>query len=99
MISLKYKFLTQNFTPVESDKEDEVEAEAKKAEEKKVGTGIVFLPFDINRLIEQLHLLLVEFRAGNTATRNQIVAILDQLLRRNYLTQDEYNGVRRMILC
>ena len=59
-----------------------------------------FLPGDINGLIEQLHLLLAEFRAGNkAATKNQIVAILDQLLKRNYLTQDEYNGVCRTILC
>ena len=66
----------------------------------KKGTGIVFLPGEINGLIEQLHLLLAEFRAGNkSATRNQIVAILDQLLKRKYLTQDEYNGVCRSILC
>ena len=101
----KYKFLTTNFTQEESgedDSEDEKENEEKEWEEKdqKKGTGIVFLPGDINGMIEQLHLLLAEFRAGNkTATRNQIVAILDQLLKRNYLTQDEYNGVCRMILC
>ena len=71
----------------------------KRKTKNKEGTGIVFLPGDINELIEQLHLLLAEFRAGNTATKNQIVAILDQLLKRNYLTQDEYNGVCRTILC
>ena len=101
----KYKFLTTNFTQEESgedDSEEEKENEEKAWEEKdqKKGTGIVFLPGDINGLIEQLHLLLAEFRAGNkAATRNQILAILDQLLKRNYLTQDEYNGVCRMILC
>ena len=69
-------------------------------EGKKDGTGIHFLPGDISGLINQLHLLLAEFRAGNkSATKNQIVAILDQLLKRNYLTQDEYNGVCRTILC
>ena len=91
----KYKFLTQNFTPVDSDGEKEGEAE-----EKKDGTGIIFLPGDIRGLIEQLHLLLAEYRAGNkVATKNQIVAILDQLLKRNYLTQEEYNGVCRSMLC
>ena len=74
--------------------------EKKKKKKKKDGTGISYLPGDINGLIEQLHLLQAEHRAGNkSATKNQIVAILDQLLRRGYLTQDEYNGVCRSILC
>ena len=108
----KYKFLTTNFTQEDSggddsekesgedDSEEENEKKAWNEKDQKKGTGIVFLPGDINGMIEQLHLLLAEYRAGNkTATRNQIVAILDQLLKRNYLTQDEYNGVCRMILC
>ena len=59
----KYKFLTSNFEQQEDSDEEEDET-------KKDGTGIVFLPGDINELIEQLHLLLTEFRAGNTATKN-----------------------------
>ena len=95
----KYKFLTQNFTPVDSDGEKDGEKD-EETDEKKDGTGIVFLPGDIRGLIEQLHLLLAEYRAGNkVATKNQIVAILDQLLKRNYLTQEEYNGVCRSMLC
>ena len=99
----KYKFLTENFG-VEEEKESEEESDeeykGEKDEGKKDGTGIHFLPGDISGLINQLHLLLAEFRAGNkSATKNQIVAILDQLLKRNYLTQDEYNGVCRTILC
>ena len=99
----KYKFLTENFG-VEEEKESEEESDEEykdeKDEGKKDGTGIHFLPGDINGLINQLHLLLAEFRAGNkSATKNQIVAILDELLKRNYLTQDEYNGVCRSILC
>ena len=95
----KYKFLTQNFTPVDSDGEKDGEKDGE-TDEKKDGTGIVFLPGDIRGLIEQLHLLLAEYRAGNkVATKNQIVAILDQLLKRNYLTQEEYNGVCRSMLC
>ena len=101
----KYKFLTTNFTQVESgddDSEEEKgnEKEAWKEKDQKKGTGIVFLPGDIRGLIEQFHLLLAEYRAGNkVATKNQIVAILDQLLKRNYLTQEEYNGVCRSMLC
>ena len=83
---------------MESEEEREGEEESDKDE--KEGTGIHFLPGNINGLINQLHLLLAEFRAGNkAATKNQIVAILDQLLKQNYLTQDEYNGVCRTILC
>ena len=68
--------------------------------EEKEGTGIQFLPGDINGLIEQLRLLLGEYRAGNkSSTRNKIVAILDQLLRRNYLNQEEYNAVCRTVSC
>ena len=63
----------------------------------KDGSGIQFLPGDINGLIEQLHLLLAEHRAGNkSSTRNQIVAILDQLLRRNYLNREEYNAIMQL---
>ena len=73
-----------------------VDMEAEETE--KDGSGIQFLPGDINGLIEQLHLLLAEHRAGNkSSTRNQIVAILDQLLRLNYLTREEYNAVYRTI--
>ena len=98
----KYKFLTENFGVEEKESEEESDEEYidEKDEGKKDGTGIHFLPGDISGLINQLHLLLAEFRAGNkSATKNQIVAILDQLLKRNYLTQDEYNGVCRTILC
>ena len=95
----KYKFLTQNFTPVDSDGEKDGEKDGE-TDKKKDGTGIVFLPGDIRGLIEQLHLLLAEYRAGNkVAMKNQIVAILDQLLKRSYLTQEEYNGVCRSMLC
>ena len=68
--------------------------------EQKDGHGIQFLPGDINGLIEQLHLLVAESRAGNkTSTRNQIVAILDELLRRKYLNQEEYNAACEAISC
>ena len=81
-------------TENDGDEIDEVE------EKKQEGSGIQFLPGDINGLIEKLHLLLAEHRAGNkSSTENQIVAILDQLLKRNYLTQEEYNAVCTRISC
>ena len=84
----KWRFFKENgiVEGGETDKDD------------KDGTGIEFLPGDINGLIEQLHLLLAESRAGNkSSTRNQIVAILDQLLKRNYLNQEEYNAIQGQI--
>ena len=81
-------------TENDGDEIDEVE------EKKQEGSGIQFLPGDINGLIEKLHLLLAEHRAGNkSSTESQIVAILDQLLKRNYLTQEEYNAVCTKISC
>ena len=81
-------------TENDGDEIDEVE------EKKQEGSGIQFLPGDINGLIEKLHLLLAEHRAGNkSSTESQIVAILDQLLKRNYLTQEEYNAVCTKLSC
>ena len=46
------------------------------------GEGIQFLPDDIKVLTTKLNSLLAEFAAGNTSsTRNEIVYILDELLR------------------
>ena len=91
----------ENLEEDEKNLEEESEEEEKGNEaDKKVGTGIYFLPGDINGLIRQLHLLLAEYQAGNkSATKTQIVAILDELLKRKYLNQDEYNGVCRALLC
>ena len=99
------KGLEENLEEEESEKdkknsESEEESEEEDEVDEKVGTGIYFLPGDINGLIRQLHLLLAEYRAGNkSATKTQIVAILDELLKRKYLNQDEYNGVCRALLC
>ena len=94
----KYRFFKE-IGLVQTSREGESEDESEE-EDKKDGSGIQFLPGNIEGLIEQLHLLLAEFRAGNkSSTRNQIVAILDQLLRRNYLNQEEYNAVCKSISC
>ena len=45
------------------------------------GDGVVYLPGDINGLTKKLHLLAAEFFAGNTAVRNELVLVLDALLR------------------
>ena len=64
----------------------------------KVINGVQFLPGDITSLQTKLHYLLAEYRAGNTiATRNQIVAIIDELLRRKTLSRVEYNHINNFI--
>ena len=63
-----------------------------------IGNGIQFLPGDINGLQIKLDYLLAEYQAGNTsATRNQIVAITDELLRRKQISQSKYNIINNFI--
>ena len=59
---------------------------------------IQFLPGDISGLQTKLTYLLAEYEAGNTfATRNQIVAIADELLRRKQLSQEQYDNISSII--
>ena len=59
---------------------------------------IQFLPRDIKGLQTKLTYLLAEYQAGNTfATRNQIVAIADELLRRKHISQEEYHDISSII--
>lgn len=63
-----------------------------------IGNGTQFLPGDINGLQTKLDYLLAEYRAGNTsATRNQIVAITDELLQRKQLSRTKYNNINNFI--
>ena len=60
--------------------------------------AIQFLPGDISGLQTKLTYLLAEYQAGNTfATRNQIVAIADELLRRKHISQEEYHNISSII--
>ena len=60
--------------------------------------AIQFLPGDISGLQTKLTYLLAEYQAGNTfATRNQIVAIADELLRRKHISQEEYHDISSII--
>ena len=45
------------------------------------GYGVVYLPGDIKGLTDKLHLLLAEFLAGETTVMNELVYVLDALLR------------------
>ena len=57
------------------------------------GDGVVYLPGDINRLAKKLQLLAAEFFAGNTTVRNELVHLLDALLRLKQLTYKEYTNI------
>ena len=61
------------------------------------GLGIVYLPGDIKGLTEKLNLLLAEFRAGNITTRNEIVSIIDELLRRKRMSRKEYTEINNYL--
>ena len=63
------------------------------------GSGIQFLPTDINSLQVKLSYLLGEFQAGNksSATRNEIVAIADNLLRRKSISRAEYRKINNFL--
>ena len=64
----------------------------------KKGHGIEFLPSDINSLQQQLAYLLAEYQAGNTsATRNEIVTIADNLLKRKHISKLEYRRINDYI--
>ena len=63
-------------------------------QEENDGGGIQFLPSDIKGLTSKLQLLLGEFAAGNrSSTRNEIVFILDELLRRKSISRKEYTEI------
>ena len=90
----KWKFFEENGLIEDVQEDEEFEDVAEEFVDKKEGQGVEFLPGNIDGLRRQFHLLFAESRAGNkSSTRNQIVAILDELLRRNYLSQREYNAV------
>ena len=57
------------------------------------GDGVVYLPGDINGLAKKLQLLAAEFFAGNTTVRNELVHVLDALLRLKQLTRKEYTNI------
>ena len=63
---------------------------------KKEGEGI-FLPSDINSLQQRLKVLLAEFNAGNRATRNEIVAIVDNLVERKKLKRIEAREINNYL--
>ena len=84
---LLQKAIEDGDADVESDNTDEQQSPMKKKTE---GSGVIFLPGTIKALIEKLELLIGEYNAGNTTTRNEIVSIVDVLRKRNVISENEY---------
>ena len=63
----------------------------------KGGKGITFLPSDIKSLNQHLRLLLGEFKAGNRATQNEIVVIVDNLLDRKKNSKTEAKEINNLL--
>ena len=53
----------------------------------------MYLPGDINGLAKKLHLLAAELFTGNISVRNEMVHVLDALLRLKQLTRKEYADI------
>ena len=68
------------------------------ADLEKNGTGISFLPIDIDSLHKSLRLLLGEFKAGNRATRNEIVSIVNNLFERNKISKNSRIFFRMLVI-
>jgi len=79
-------------TKSSDDDDDDADDDKENIEDSNVQckSKVVYLPGTIERLREKLLLLLAEFEAGNTATRNEIVAILDELWNRNAIDEQSY---------
>ena len=89
-LTKKYKLLTQAL-------EEEDEGTEKYDKVGQTGSGIQFLPATIKALFEKLKLLAAEFIAGNTTTRNELVAVLDQLQRRKQISEKEYTAINTLL--
>lgn len=97
-ITTKARFLRSHIYEEPSDDDDDEFNSPVVSDSEKEGTG--FLPSNINSLAKRLAILLAERRAGNTlATTSELVAILDELLRRRKITQKDYNAICKAESC
>ena len=104
----KYKNILSQFeeayeSPEEEDAKldsDNEETPPLEGEEGGKGQGITYLPSNISGLLDRLKLVYAERQAGNiSATTNEIVGILDELLRIKYINRREYNAVCEQLSC
>ena len=58
----------------------------------KIGQGLKFLPRKMTDLVKSLQRLLTELvETGSSTVRNNVTAVLEELLRRKGITQERYN--------
>ncbi len=57
------------------------------------GKGVVYLSEDPCELVSRLNLLISEYRAGNSTTRNEIIAITDLLKQKAIIDNDQYKAL------
>ncbi|XP_065667561.1 uncharacterized protein LOC136087873 [Hydra vulgaris] len=57
----------------------------------------VILPSDPNVLVEMLGLRIAAWEAGNNSSRNEAVAISDELLRQGILNSEEYKAIQNIL--
>ena len=86
----KYKNLLKDMG---LDMSDDSSTETSPERLQETGSGVVYLPGDKSGLSKRLELLTAEFFAGNTTVRNELVYVLDALLRLKKLTKKEYTEI------
>ena len=60
----------------------------------KVGRGLKFLPRTVDDLKTKVQVLLKEIATkGIDAIKNELIAVLDELLHKNGITKDEYTSI------
>ena len=65
----------------------------KQEDSEEEGSGVKYLPSTIKALKEKLAVLLGEYQAGNTTTRNELVPVLDQLRSRKAISESKYRAI------
>ena len=108
-LTKKYKLLMKALREDEEAEEEEggegeetssspPQEEDGSSQKKEVGSGIVsILPGTIKGLLDKLKLLFAEFIAGNTTTRNELVAVLDQLRKQGRITEKQYTTINTFL--
>ena len=63
----------------------------------KTGSGVEFLPGTMEGLHKRFCALAAEYDAGNKATRNELVAVINALRDRNFITEKQYIGCNNWV--
>lgn len=61
------------------------------------GVSTVVIPQDPNELVNMLSLRMASLKAGNTGVQNEMIGILDELLRQGVIDKDYYKKINNII--